>query len=107
MKCDFDTFKVSLFSVSHVDIFVNSEFRILMVDSMLSPSMKILVSSANKIEIDYLLCELRQINVGCHMNGYFVGGVIYADGITLLCPTRSSILSMLNVCDVGSYTIIL
>ena len=34
------------------------------------------------------------------MNGYFVGAVIYADDITLLGPTRSSILSMLNVCHV-------
>ena len=34
------------------------------------------------------------------MNGYFVGAVIYADDITLLGPTRSSILSMLSVCDV-------
>ena len=40
------------------------------------------------------------MNVGCHMNGYFVGAVIYADDITLLGPTRSSILSMLNVCDI-------
>ena len=40
------------------------------------------------------------MNVGCHMNVYFVGAVIYADDITLLGPTRSSILSMLNVCDV-------
>ena len=34
------------------------------------------------------------------MNGYFVGAVIYADDITLLGLPRSSILSMLNVCDV-------
>ena len=47
-----------------------------------------------------LLCELRQVNVGCHMNDYFVGAVIYADDIPLLGSTRSSILSMLNVCDV-------
>ena len=47
-----------------------------------------------------IVCELRQVNVGRHMNGYFVGAVIYADDITLLGPTRSSILSMLNVCDV-------
>ena len=40
------------------------------------------------------------MNVGCHMNGYFVGAVIYADDITLLAPIRSGILSMLNVCDV-------
>ena len=30
--------------------------------------------------------------VGCHMNGYFVGAVIYADAITLLGPIRYSIL---------------
>ena len=42
-----------------------------------------------------LLCELRQ----CHMNGYFVGAVIYADDIKLLGPTRYSILAMLNLCD--------
>ena len=52
------------------------------------------------VYLDDLLCELRQVNVGCHMNGYFVGTVIYADDITLLGPTRSSILSILNVCDV-------
>ena len=34
------------------------------------------------------------------MNGYFVGAVFYADDITLLGPTRSSILAMLKVCDV-------
>ena len=30
----------------------------------------------------------------------FCESSIYADGITLLGPTRSSILSMLNVCDI-------
>ena len=35
-----------------------------------------------------------------HMNGYFVGTIIYEDDITLLGPIRSSILSMLNVCCV-------
>ena len=52
------------------------------------------------VYLDDLLCELRQVNVGCHMNGYFVGAVIYANDITLLGPTRSSISSMLNVCDI-------
>ena len=52
------------------------------------------------VYLDDLLCELQQVNVGCHMNGYFEGVVIYADGITLFGPTRSSILSMLNDCDV-------
>ena len=38
------------------------------------------------------------MNVECHINGYFVGALIYADDITLG-PNRSSILSMLHVCD--------
>ena len=50
------------------------------------------------VDLDDLLCELRQVNVGSHMNGYFVGAVIYADDITLLGLTRSSILSILNKC---------
>ena len=47
------------------------------------------------VYLDDLLYELQLVNVG-----YFVGTVIYEDDITLLGPTRSSILSMLNVCDV-------
>ena len=49
MKSDFEPFKVSLFYVSHVDFFPNSVFRISIADSMLSPSIKTLVSPANKI----------------------------------------------------------
>ena len=52
------------------------------------------------VYLDDLLCELRHVNVGCHMNRYCVGAVIYADDIALLGLTRSSILAMLNVCDV-------
>ena len=53
------------------------------------------------VYLDDLLSELWQ--VGCHMNGCFVGAVIYVDDITLLGPTRTSILSMLNVSDVYFY----
>ena len=52
------------------------------------------------IYLDDLSCELWQVNVECHWNGYFVGAVIYADDIILLGSTRSFILSMLNGCDV-------
>ena len=44
------------------------------------------------VYLDDLLSELRQVNVGCHMNSYFMGAVIYADDITLLGLTCSSIL---------------
>ena len=38
------------------------------------------------VDIDDLLCEIQQINVGCYMDGYFVGAVIYADDIAILGP---------------------
>ena len=60
----------------------------------------LLSNGVKQVYLDDLLCELRHVNVGCHMNGYFVGVVFYADDITLLSHTRSSISSMLNVCDV-------
>ena len=34
------------------------------------------------------------------MNGNFVGAIVYVDDITLMGPTRSSIMSLLNECDV-------
>ena len=48
--------------------------------------------------LDDLLSDLREQDIGCHINGHFVGAVIYADDITLLGPTRDSIKSLLSVC---------
>ena len=50
------------------------------------------------VYLDDLLHELRNLNIGCHMNGHFVGAIVYADDITLLGPTRSSVTSLLDVC---------
>jgi len=50
------------------------------------------------VYLDDLLHQLRELNIGCHMNGHFVGAIIYADDITLLGPTRSSVVSLLDVC---------
>ena len=49
--------------------------------------------------LDNLIADLRSLKVGCHINGLFVGAVVYADDITLLGPSRSSIMSLLNVCE--------
>ena len=46
-----------------------------------------------------LLCQLRDQNIGCHMNSHFVGSVIYADDITLLGPTRNSVMALLDICS--------
>ena len=34
------------------------------------------------VYLDDILHELRNINIGCHMNGHFVGAIVYADDIT-------------------------
>ena len=48
--------------------------------------------------LDELLVKLRELGLGCHMNGIFTGAFIYADDITLLAPSRYSLISMLNLC---------
>ena len=48
-----------------------------------------------------LFCQLRDQNIGCHMNSHFVGAVIYADDITLLGPTCNSVMALLDIC--GNY----
>ena len=36
--------------------------------------------------------------LGCHFNGMFVGAFIYADNVTLLAPTATSLNAMLDTC---------
>ena len=45
------------------------------------------------------IMQLRNQNIGCHMNSHFVGAVIYADDITLLGPTRNSVMALLDICS--------
>ena len=49
--------------------------------------------------LDDLFKELRDLGVGCHMGGAFVGAAGYADDIVLLAPTRSAMAAMLAVCE--------
>ena len=46
-----------------------------------------------------LLSKLKTNGLGCHMNGQFVGTFIYADDITILDLSHSSLQSMLTICD--------
>ena len=48
--------------------------------------------------LDKLLVELRELSIGCHMNGLFTGAFIYADDITIIAPSCYALNSMLNVC---------
>ena len=51
------------------------------------------------VYLNDLLCQLRDQNIGCHMNSHFVGAVIYADDITLLGPTPNSVMTLLDICS--------
>ena len=49
--------------------------------------------------LDTPLVELRELGIGCHTNGLFIGAFIYADDITFIAPSCYALNSMLNVCE--------
>ena len=50
------------------------------------------------IYLEELLVKLEAQGLGCHRNGMFVGAFIYADDITILAPTSTSLNKMLDTC---------
>ena len=51
------------------------------------------------VYVDDLLKELRQLGLGCHVGGVWVGAAGYADDLILLAPSRTAMARMLNVCE--------
>jgi hypothetical protein len=51
------------------------------------------------IYMDCLLYKLRQSGVGCYIGDTFCGAFAYADDLILLAPTRSSMLTLISVCE--------
>ena len=51
------------------------------------------------IYLDQLIVKLRLLGMGCYMSGLFTGVFIYADDITLLAPSRASMVLMLEKCE--------
>ena len=47
---------------------------------------------------DQLILSLKDLGVGCHLNGMFVGAFSYADDVTLLAPANMALKAMLNTC---------
>ena len=50
------------------------------------------------VYLDDLLKRLRNLGLGCHMGGVWVGAAGYADDLILLAPSRTAMQRMLNVC---------
>ena len=43
--------------------------------------------------LDQLILELKELGIGCHLNGMFVGAFIFADDVTLLALTSMAMLN--------------
>ena len=51
------------------------------------------------VYIDKLLVNLRESQLGCHINGVFLGAMIFADDIFLLSASRGGLQAMVNICQ--------
>ena len=51
------------------------------------------------VYLDLLIKELRNLGVGCHVGGLYMGVVVYADDVLLMAPTRGAMQQMLNKCE--------
>lgn len=49
--------------------------------------------------VDELQTRLKSLNVGCHVDGEYVGSPAYADDIILLAPSLSALRLMLKTCE--------
>ena len=61
---------------------------------MVSNKVVVLSPRFFNVFLNELLSKLRENRLGCPMNGQFVGTFIYADKITILAPSHSSLQSM-------------
>ena len=51
------------------------------------------------VYLDDLLKELRRLQLGCHIGGYWYGALGYADDLILLAPNREVLQRMLTICQ--------
>ena len=51
------------------------------------------------VYIDELLLRLKQHDFGCHIGNRFVGGLCYADELTILSPSVRGLQKMVGICE--------
>ena len=51
------------------------------------------------VYVDDLLQEIRSLDIGCHVEGVFMGAVGFCDDILLIAPSRCSMAVMLSKCE--------
>ena len=51
------------------------------------------------VYLDGLLLQLRELGVGCHLGGWWVGAACFADDLFLLAPSRTAAVMMLETCE--------
>jgi len=48
--------------------------------------------------INIFIVRLRQLNIGCHLRSMFIGCLLCADDMILICPSVKGLQHMLDVC---------
>lgn len=51
------------------------------------------------VYLNKLIVRLRELNIGCQLDGIYLGIWVYADDIVLLCPSRMGLQSMVTLCE--------
>ena len=51
------------------------------------------------VYLDDLLVKLKNMSLGCHIKGFWVGACGYADDLILLAPCRDTLQNMIKVCE--------
>ena len=55
------------------------------------------------VYVDSIILSLRQLDLGCHFYGMFIGCIMYADDLLLLSASVQSLQAMLDRCgEIGS-----
>ena len=84
-------------------------FRVLTLDGVRGVPSSLLCSMAFPKAVSYhllffnvliniFIVRLRQLSIGCHLRSMYIGCLLYADDMLLICPSVRGLQHMLDVC---------